>query len=158
ESLTARKVEHVFCATDLVLGQPLYISSHEGGLIWRRMWAESVAGQLFVSAQRWEAKNLTIAGVVRASASFPGIPPKRLSFPRWASLRHIKEARGTSGGTVCEPDDNPRDSRAPAVAFLGDGGLWNNLGTHVVREDQFLRGESDEVPILLCINASAPLT
>jgi hypothetical protein len=26
----------------------------------------------------------------------------------------------------------------PRVAFLADGGLWNNLGTQVIREDHFI--------------------
>src|SRR5262249_6983890 len=60
-SLASREVEHVFCSTDLVQGQPLYVSSHEGGTIWRRTKATFTGGKLKVDGQRWEAKDLTIA-------------------------------------------------------------------------------------------------
>lgn len=111
-----------------------------------------------MTAQKWQAKDLTIAEVVRASASFPGIPPKRLSFGRFSRVRRIEELRLTFGGCVHETGDPPA-LRARGVAFLGDGGLWNNLGTHVLREDQFLRGKRSHgvLPHILCINASAPL-
>lgn len=157
-SLASREVEHVFCATDLVQGQPLYVSSHEGGAIWRRTTALFFGGALFVTAQKWQAQNLTIAEVVRASASFPGIPPKRLSFGRFSRVRRIEEPRLTFGGRVHETGDPPA-LRARGVAFLGDGGLWNNLGTHVLREDQYLRGNRSHgvLPHILCINASALL-
>jgi predicted acylesterase/phospholipase RssA len=157
-SLASREVEHVFCATDLVQGQPLYVSTHEGGMVWRRTTAISAGGILFVTGQKWQAKDLTIAEVVRASASFPGIPPKRLSFGRFSRLRRIEEQRLTFGGRVHETEAPPA-LRARGVAFLGDGGLWNNLATHVLREDQFLHGQrsSGVMPHILCINASAPL-
>jgi hypothetical protein len=151
-SLHGRGVEHVFCATDLVLGQPLYFSSHNEGIIWRRTETLFVGGPLAVLSQLWQARTLRIAEVVRASASFPGIPPKRLSFGRWSGRTRLDPRPKLSfGGTVQEPDEPPQ----PAVAFLGDGGLWNNLGSHVVREDRFLRGGRAGVPSLLCINASA---
>jgi hypothetical protein len=158
-SLASREVEHVFCATDLVQGQPLYVSSHEGGTIWRRTTAMFFVGKLVVTAQKWQARNLTIAEVVRASASFPGIPPKRLSFGRFSRVRRIDEGHLSFGGRVHETGDPPA-LRARGVAFLGDGGLWNNLGTHVLREDQFLRGERSHgvLPHILCINASAPMS
>ncbi|MBN3815584.1 hypothetical protein G3N57_02745 [Paraburkholderia sp. Se-20369] len=155
-ALACREVEHVFCSTDLVLGQPLYVSSHEGGTIWRRTSAMSGEESLKVCAERWEARSLTIAEVVRASASFPGIPPKRLSFGCFSRVKLIKKPPFTFRGQIHDPGAK---NLAPKVAFLGDGGLWNNLGTHVLREDQFLRGvrQIGISPKILCINASAPL-
>ena len=44
------------------------------------------------------------------------------------------------------------------MLFLADGGLWNNLGSHVLREHHILRGREDAdagLP-LLCVNSSAP--
>ncbi|MDJ0611281.1 MAG: hypothetical protein QNJ67_20065 [Kiloniellales bacterium] len=156
KSIGARELEHVFCTTDLVHGQPLYVSTHNGGLIWRRTNAHSRAGRLMVDHQDWNAEELRIAEAVRASASFPGIPPKRLSFGRGSRLTRITK-RYTFGGRVRPEEDDPPALRAQSVAFLSDGGLWNNLGTHVVREDHFVNFGSTKEPDILCINASATL-
>jgi hypothetical protein len=48
----------------------------------------------------------------------------------------------------------------PRLAILADGGLWNNLGTQVFREDGFRYGVAaiaNAPALLLCINASATL-
>ncbi len=64
-----------------------------------------------------------------------GIPPKRLSFGRFSRFKWIEEPRITFGRSVQEKG-GPPDLRAQGLAFLGDGGLWNNLGTHLLREDR----------------------
>jgi hypothetical protein len=65
----------------------------------------------------------------------------------------------------------PASLAAPTVAFLADGGLWNNLGTQAQREDGFLASyagrdtdgvlrpfaRSPEYMPVLAINGSAPL-
>ena len=97
------------------------------------------------SVLRYGADNLSLAEVVRASSAFPGIPPLRLRVD--AKLRRAGD-RGRAG----QPGRTP-----PGVLFLADGGLWNNLGSHVLREDGILRGEEGAgrgMP-LLCVNSSA---
>ena len=144
-SLSGNVVEHVFCATDLALGLPVYASSGAGGMVWRR---RLLSARDFKGFQTFDGGDQSIAGLVRASAAFPGIPPRRIPMPR-----------------------DPKFPSAPRVAFLADGGLWNNLGTQVLREDGFLGryGEFEDgvlrpyfsadgfgIP-LLCFNGSAPL-
>jgi hypothetical protein len=117
-SLSGRNVDHVFCMTDLVLGLPVYASSF-GSMMWRRLKAEINDDGYFESQfQTFDASKLSIAELTRASAAFPGIPPRRLKIP---------------------PDPrNELVSDLPRVAFLADGGLWNNLGTQAIREDRFI--------------------
>ena len=146
-SLSERDVDHVFCMTDLATGLPVYASSH-GGMMWRRLKPET-DDDGNVEFQTFDGGELSIAELTRASAAFPGIPPRRLKIP----------------------DDltNELVSELPRVAFLADGGLWNNLGTQVMREDRFigyagldhgvlrpyLKAPHD-IPVL-CFNGSAPL-
>jgi hypothetical protein len=148
-SLSGRRVEHVFCMTDLVLGLPVYASSGHGGMIWRRLKPEPshLSGYAF---QSFFAGQLSIAELVRASAAFPGIPPRLLRIPADPSIELV--------------------ARLPRLAFLADGGIWNNLGSQVLREDNFIGshatwengvlrpfvGAPKNIP-LLCVNGSAPL-
>jgi hypothetical protein len=150
-SLSGRDVDHVFCMTDLVLGLPVYASSQNGGFIWRRLKPEIRRVSRRVEFQTFDAGRLSIAELVRASAAFPGIPPRRLRIPPDPSVELV--------------------ARSPRVAFLADGGLWNNLGSHVLREDGFIGshaawdddgvlrpyGLAPENMPLLCFNGSAPL-
>jgi hypothetical protein len=117
-SLSDRNIDHVFGMTDLVLGLPVYISSQQKGMLWRQLarGPSSVFGNPKI--QTCDAGAWSIAEIVRASAAFPGIPPRRVLMPT-------------------DPV-NPDVAAAPRVAFLADGGMWNNLGTQVLREDQFL--------------------
>lgn len=155
-SLGSRKVDHMFCMTDLVLGLPVYLSGQNGGMMYRRLAAEkddrgSTNAFAVYDFQTAEASDRTIAETVRASAGFPGIPPRRFRMPRDPKI--------------------PASIRAPTIAFLADGGLWNNLGTQAQREDGLLGTyagrDSDGVlrPFarsprwmpLLVVNGSAPL-
>ncbi|MET0144332.1 MAG: hypothetical protein ABW328_06050 [Ilumatobacteraceae bacterium] len=143
--LADRDVEHVFCSTDLVLGQPVNFSTWDGGTAWR-MTGEGRVGEVFgAAAARYGAGDLSLAEVVRASSAFPGIPPLRLR----------------SDSKLGAPQRRPRDvddaTARPGVLFLADGGLWNNLGSHVLREYRVLRGRegADTGLPLLCVNSSA---
>jgi predicted acylesterase/phospholipase RssA len=148
-SLSGRDIDHVLCMTDLALGLPVYASSQNGGMIWRRLKPER-SGASGPPFQTFDAGSLSIAELVRASAAFPGIPPRRLRIPSDPIVELVSEL--------------------PQVAFLADGGLWNNLGSQVLREDGFIGSLSawdsgvlrpyirarQDMP-LLCINGSAPL-
>jgi hypothetical protein len=153
-SLSGGDVDHVFCMTDLALGLPVYASSGCGGMMWRRLKVEPANSDLHERPpfQTFDAGELSIAEIVRASAAFPGIPPRRLPMPDDPDIEIV--------------------SQSPRFAFLADGGLWNNLGTHAMREDGFIGIYCDrdgkgvprpywealhrDIP-LLCFNGSAPL-
>lgn len=149
-SLSGRQIDHVLCATDLALGLPVYASTQHGGVIWRRLGTERRSPWASLPFQTFDARELSIAELVRASAGFPGIPPRRLRIP--------------------SDPDNPFTAGTPSVAFLADGGIWNNLGSQVIREDGFIgdhmawdRGVvrpyglvPKDIP-LFCFNGSAPL-
>jgi hypothetical protein len=140
--------------TDLVLGLPVYVSSKHGGMLYRRLSFEpsELPGEIY-EMQTADVPARTIAEIVRASAGFPGIPPRRFRMP--------------------DDPANPAVAQAPSVAYLADGGLWNNLGSQVLREDQFLGSNAapDEGTLrpyqwvssvatnmpLLVVNGSAPL-
>jgi hypothetical protein len=118
QTLPTRQVDHVFCMTDLVLGLPVYVSLQNGGMMWRRLTPEP--DNIFDSPgiQTFGVGGRTLAEFLRASAAFPGIPPRRFRMP---------------------PDPElPDTATVPRLAFLADGGLWNNLGTQVALEDGFL--------------------
>jgi hypothetical protein len=149
-SLSGRKIDHVFCMTDLALGLPVYASSSHGGMIWRRLRPGPLPPLDHPPFQSFSASHLTLAELVRASAAFPGIPPRRIHVPVDPQVELV--------------------AHSPRVAFLADGGLWNNLGSQVVREDGFIGTHAawgngtlrpygripSHVP-LLCFNGSAPL-
>jgi hypothetical protein len=153
-------VDHFFCASDLVTGFPVYVTTWDGGLLWRRTWDSGVIGGLpQTSGQLWSARHLNLAEVVRASAGFPGIPPRRLSVgarrgPGQGSQRLDRQL--TFGGQV---ENEPGWDNA-AVMLLSDGGIVNNLGTQPLREDRVYRGEARAArpQVLFSANASAPIT
>jgi hypothetical protein len=116
-SLNGSRVDHVFGMTDLVLGQPLYVSSQQQGMAcrWLGKWL-TPSGTTHINrtplCQTFDASAWSLAEVVRASAAFPGIPPRRVRIPSDPVI--------------------PEVATAPSVAFLADGGIWNNLGTQVL--------------------------
>lgn len=151
--LADRDVEHVFCSTDLVLGQPVHFSTWEGGTAWRMTDAGRTEPLHTLTGVRYEAAGLSLAEVVRASSAFPGIPPLRLrSASALGKPRRPPRRRGAADDEVDVPV-----VRSGAL-FLADGGLWNNLGSHVLREHRILRGrEGADIGFpLLCVNSSAP--
>jgi predicted acylesterase/phospholipase RssA len=149
-SLSGTPVDHVICMTDFALGLPVYASSQHGGLIWRRLKPERPPGSEYHEFHTFDASGLSIAELVRASAAFPGIPPRRLRIPPDPQIELVAES--------------------PKLALLADGGLWNNLGSQVLREDEFIGshaawdngvlrpyGPTPKDMPLLCVNGSAPL-
>lgn len=86
-----------------------------------------------------QMKRLSVAAVLRASAGFPGIPPRRFRLigDSWTSSSWPPWSRG-------------------ALTFLSDGGIWNNLGTQASVEDHFFQGEKcTPSMVVLCLDASA---
>lgn len=146
--LRDRTIDHVFCMTDLVLGLPVYVSAY-GPTMFRRLEAEYSSYAFAEDPAQLLEVDLSVAEVVRASAAFPGIPPRRFAIP-------------------VDPGARTK-SDLPRVAFLADGGLWNNLGSQVLREDRFIgslcqfdsgspqRATAPEVLPLFLFNGSAPL-
>ena len=127
-----RQMTHVFAATDLNSGAPIYFSTAAGG---------TIDSPVLKTAP---CPSLAMADVVRASAAFPGgFPPKRLSLARsglvWVSrtegLDDFERRFGWTGRTrhpmksAGDDADIPRSLRPPRALFLSDGGVWNNLGT-----------------------------
>ena len=153
ERFKSKNIEHVFCMTDLVLGLPFYISSKFKGFARRRLKAEGYRyhGVVEREFQTFACSTIPVVSVVRASAAFPGISPFKLSIPSDPVV-----------GVV---------NTLPKTAFLADGGIWNNLATQTLREEQML-GEfylvddenvlrpwaaaPEEMPLLI-VNGSAPL-
>lgn len=144
-------IEHVICCTDLVTGRPLYVSTRDGGHIFRRfndrpagigprttMPAEE-AREIKNLGVSYRASTLSAAAAVRASAGFPGIPPRRFRLNRFE----------------LDPCDEDKARVLPPLAFLSDGGIWNNLATQPY-EDGFLWGDYGPWVVVVA-DASAPL-
>jgi|GEM_PF-2910679 len=143
-------VEHVICCTDLITGRPLYASTRNGGHIyrifddypqgvgprttmpWSQVKEKSNTGIEYVSHR------LTVPALVRASAGFPGIPPRRVKLSPLDSSEHQRKTK-----------------RVPPVAFLSDGGIWSNLATQPF-EDGYLWGSYGPWVVIVA-DASAPL-
>ena len=105
---------------------------------------------------------------MRASAAFPGIPPRRLLLdPERTEPNERRPSLsapnyGFRGADAARTEQAPQIARqVPRYCFLSDGGLWNNLGTQVLREDGFYRGNRVGTPRtpnrLLSIDASTAL-
>lgn len=74
-TLSGHAVNHVFSMTDLVLVQPVHVSSQQGGVAWRRLGPLPNSRFDRPPIQTCALGARSIAEVVRASAAFPGIPP-----------------------------------------------------------------------------------
>ena len=181
EDLSPRFTQHDFCATDLASGQPAYFSTEKCGTLHvRESMVRRIMQDRRVRFVRFESRGFEVpcgkvglATVVRCSAGFPGIPPRRLSI-RPAALDETRKWPRTRRSGYLLRRYNPREqsvdidvtfggetstskvTMAPQpppprrTLWLADGGIWNNLGTHVAREDRARNDLS-----LLCINASA---
>ena len=145
------EIEHVICCTDLVTGRPLYVSTRNGGQIFRAFadrpvgigprtinHEEELQGGILNMGVLYSAPTLSIAAAVRASAGFPGIPPRRLR------LNSFERARDDKG-----------KYQMSSLVFLSDGGIWNNLATQPF-EDGFLWGTYGPWVVVVA-DASAPL-
>ena len=147
---TELAVEHVICCTDLITGCPLYASTRNGGHIYR-VHEDRPLGVGPRTTMPWDevkkmsnigiqcvSEKLTVPTLLRASAGFPGIPPRRVKL------------------TPRDSDAHPEGvKRVPSVAFLSDGGIWSNLATQPF-EDGYLWGE-DGPWVVVVSDASAPL-
>lgn len=143
-------VEHVICCTDLITGRPLYASTRNGGHIYRiyddrppgvgprttMPWSQ--VKEISNPGIQYASQRLTVPALVRASAGFPGIPPRRVKL------------------SPLESSDHPqRPMHVPSVAFLSDGGIWSNLATQPF-EDGYLWGGYGPWVVIVA-DASAPL-
>lgn len=144
-------VDHVICCTDLVTGQPFYVSNRSGGETFRRLEdvPQGVGPRNLPSRDRareidelgifFRTPRLPVGLAVRASAGFPGIPPRRLALARMEPTRGVR-----------------REERASrSVAFLSDGGIWNNLATQPF-QDGYLWGPYGPWVVVVA-DASAPV-
>jgi len=147
---TETPVEHVICCTDLITGRPLYASTRNGGHIYR-IYEDRPQGVGPRTTMPWSqvkemsnigiqyvSDGLTVPALVRASAGFPGIPPRRVKLSPLDSNEHTKE-----------------EKRVPSVSFLSDGGIWSNLATQPF-EDGYLWGDYGPWVVVVA-DASAPL-
>jgi len=147
--LQSAEVEHVICCTDLTRPAPFYVSSWSAGRIYRRDLDHPIGKR---TGTLWRAPELPLAAAVRASAGFPGIPPRRL---RLSQFERVEEPKLTI---------NPEPAqafRSPTV-FLSDGGVWNNLATQVRLEDRFFRANERDSggktpTVLFVVNALGKL-
>jgi len=145
--LPERGVEHVMCCTELSRGKPCYISTWNRGRLYLRTKDAPDWGVRF--GEWFAIPKLPLTSAVRASAAFPGIPPRRLLVHRDG-----EPASMAFGGTVPEPAKPP----IKWTLYLSDGGVWGNLGTQALLEEQLFRGDTKThgaPPILLVVNASA---
>jgi hypothetical protein len=133
------QTDHVFCCTELTRGEPVYFSSSRGGVGFSR--SDSLQRRVIRDASK-----VQVSAVVRASAGFPGVPPR------------LFRARTEGWDSKMWPL-----RRSGSAAFLSDGGIWNNLGTQALVEDSFFRGDFEAAPssvapqLILCLDASADL-
>ena len=156
EDLQNEKVEHVICCTDLITGRPLYASTGLGGDTPKakdiyRIYEDLPLGVGPRTTMPWserkvmsnvgihyDSKSLSVPALVRASAGFPGIPPRRMKL------------------SPLDSDEHPqRQKRVPSVSFLSDGGIWSNLATQPF-EDGYLWGDYGPWVVVVA-DASAPL-
>lgn len=113
--------QQVFCCTDLVLGQPVYFSST--GEAFRR--THTIGGGALPATvrrlrdvaldhgHRYNAESARLSLILRATAGFPGIPPR---LARW----HYKvEQDAASPADPANPEVGP-DPAPPPVAFLSE--------------------------------------
>jgi len=153
--LTPHGIEYVFCATDLIEGMPVYASTHDAQLILRAAVQAGWTG--LPETETRLAPDLTLEEIVRASAAFPGIAPRllRLRESRFPLAPPSEESE--SEGVR---DESRSTASRTRTLILADGGLWNNLGTQMVREEQRVLGQDLQDwaphPTVLIINAAAP--
>jgi hypothetical protein len=122
-ALATSRIQHIFCATDLVTGRPVYASTKGGGTIFRRLgdlpdWrdprtlapdgSDNPTTRLQKLGVSYDAASVSLAGIVRASAGFPGIPPRLL---RWQTL----------GNEHSRPPLLAEGERAPKSFFFKTG-------------------------------------
>jgi hypothetical protein len=125
---------------------PVYLTNRSGHLL-SPAWGRP-AGE--------KAGAISIAEAVRASAAFPGgLPPKRLSVTDFELTLTPLQEIGRLQQVIF------REEKRPAMLYLADGGIWNNLGTDwfLPRTRQLLVNLSDKQSFaeqLIIVDATAP--
>jgi predicted acylesterase/phospholipase RssA len=151
KDMAAKAVEHVLCCTEVATGRPFYFNSWNSGRMYFRR-EESAFKDMFEKQHLIRScPDLKISTAVRASAAFPGIPPRRLSMGRFPM------PAPQSDGTRQHDEGHLKASDDPTV-FLSDGGIWNNFGTQSLLEDKIYEGSANahaKPKIILVANASA---
>jgi hypothetical protein len=147
--------EHVFCCTDLLIGRPVHFKANSGPgprfSVFRRT-TDPPGGHLPFSILPRRPDQLTsygsveddvdavpLSGILRATAGFPGIPPRLF---QWKRLRKVPLKQPTEDDPVERAELQPGSAETsniilPSQGFLSDGGIWNNLATEPF-EDQFM--------------------
>jgi predicted acylesterase/phospholipase RssA len=142
---------HVFCATDLPEGEPVFFLAWSGG---------GYLASRGLGAAR--ADDLPLQTVVRASAAFPGaFPPRRLSvrkfeFERWYRARPVLYL--ADGGVWNNLGTQWFTEMGSLSEIFSPAGQWLRLPESVLRETDgrwHLPGVG--APHELIIDASAPL-
>ena len=112
--LSKRRVDHVFCATDLNRGFPYFFSTAVEGRQFSRVYG--LTG----------AQDVPIVTAVQASAAFPPIIPPVYHKPPelWAWLPSALEPHWQWSQLA-----SGRFSKGPHHVWLTDGGAFNNFGT-----------------------------
>jgi hypothetical protein len=140
--MKARAVEHVFCCTEVASGRPFYFNSAKQGQLYFRLDDSDFRDMFSKQHLIKNCPNLSIATAVRASAGFPGIPPRLLL------LRDFPLSPESDAKTRADQDR----------VFLSDGGIWNNFGTQSLLEDEIYKGSNQagrKPEVILIANASA---
>jgi hypothetical protein len=144
------RVEHVFVGTDLLQAQPAYFSSavssgrHEAGTFWSAGNCASIAYTVRF------AGDVPVCAAVRASAAFPGIPPRLFKFrTQEADLAWPRKWAGLNTADAAHHLDT--------TVLLADGGVWNNLGSHILRELDWAPLRRGPMALLVA-DAATPLT
>lgn len=147
----ARSILHVFCATDLPEGEPVFFLGWSGG---------GYIASVGLGAA--EAGDLPLQTIVRASAAFPGgVPPKRLPVRRFKFKRYYRQQPVlylADGGVWNNLGTQWFEEMRELSSIFSPNETWLQLPASVLQPsgtDWTLPGV--DAPHELLIDASAPL-
>ena len=145
-SAASATTDHVLSTTELTYGRGAHFSMSNGGKVLRSgsQNFEVFTGH-YVHGQVFDAADISLAAALRASAAFPGIPPRRIKTGPYGSAKWSSNSWS--------------EWRSERTTYLSDGGVSNNLGTDALMRDGFLHGDhlSSFPDVVLCVDASAML-
>lgn len=160
-------VDHVFCATDINAVSPFYFSTWDGGFVYSPFYGSaedgstSMAGAVRSSAAfpggippkrlRLSRIGLDTSGAVGSWARGRQPPSRRAQRLRARMERRLRKDAENDLLFEHERRERTREwekkiaaaerrDRRNFTAYLGDGGIWNNLATQAYLEDGVLRG------------------
>jgi predicted acylesterase/phospholipase RssA len=143
-------LEHAICATDLIKPCPVYFSSlrisknHDPGSL------SSCTDNKSQHITR-DASKIPVASAVYSSAAFPGaFPPRMIRFE--SKKEDVVGYKNVFGDSLFDITPFLKEKYV-----LADGGVWNNLGTHVIRELDWEKMDFNEM-VLLSADASVPMS